>query len=978
MLFFKKGLRKKVEVRLSKGQLTPPLSLSEIEKWIQEGKLKGTEQARELPDGSWKNINEIPEIAELFLKKLGVTQLGRSDFTAGKTVKLGEQDVAGLDDSAPQRELEIVEGPEPTEKTEIDFQTVGEAIERVPDNPTLFAKPKKKSKKRKQSTSDLANQETVAVLNRKNVLPSRKASLGFLSKLNPQARLILIGLAVIFMALELFFDSNEDPQKTPLHQIRIELPNFSKEKADPKKSVKFYTQGMRMYLEDTVLSYQRAVKLFLLACEADISNVKALALLASSYLNLVDASNKDSQYFSVISKLIEMSKANNLDLAESLIAEVEFLLVSQRPEAAQVRIVEYTKVHQDFPRELFYYLAFAFYERGDYEQAARFLSQYPEEKAFSPRIFFLRGKIAEKFKLTEEALQNYARAIKMNPNHIKSRLHLSALLKEQGRLKEAEPHVGFVIEHTSYGSSDELAKAYYFQALIYELKDKWPKALEAIQKAMALDARDPDIILEYYALKAKEGQDGKNKNEELKRSAQMFYYLGAGQKKFNAGDHPGALGEFLRARKENENEALPLVKVGDTFLELHNLNSAKINYKKALELVPKNLNVWSKYIKTLIETFEWEEAQSALGKVSELTLSKSTLDRLYGDLYLKQGQFLAASTYYQRAMKRDQIDPDVYLAYAKTLMIGKRFADAPFFFALTRRYDPLNMEALVGIARALSETESLGRAIEYLEDESSKLGGTRSEILTALAEFQARNGNVMAAEAMLTQAMEASAEDAKPWLVKARLYMDRLRENKKNAQKALEALQSYTQRNPSDPEGYLEKYRLYVLLSKFEEAKEELGELFGLFPKYPNLHYYWGKLYSVMGNHQLAIKEFQEELQNHTDNVNAMIAVGKELISIGGVNEAISFLENARQVMPAEAEATQWLGYANYLLKNYSGAIALYQDALQYDSGNPLIYKRMGLAYLANGDRDKASEAFRKYLDLDPDASDRQEIEKYL
>ena len=32
-------------------------------------------------------------------------------------------------------------------------------------------------------------------------------------------------------------------------------------------------------------------------------------MLASSYINLIDSSNKDENYFSVISKLIEMSRA---------------------------------------------------------------------------------------------------------------------------------------------------------------------------------------------------------------------------------------------------------------------------------------------------------------------------------------------------------------------------------------------------------------------------------------------------------------------------------------------------------------------------------------------------------------------------------------------------------------------------------------------------------------------------------------------
>jgi len=70
-------------------------------------------------------------------------------------------------------------------------------------------------------------------------------------------------------------------------------------------------------------------------------------------------------------------------------------------------------------------------------------------------------------------------------------------------------------------------------------------------------------------------------------------------------------------------------------------------------------------------------------------------------------------------------------------------------------------------------------------------------------------------------------------------------------------------------------------------------------------------------------------------------------------------------------------GYANYLLKNYSGAIALYNAAIARDPGNPLIYKRLGLVYRDVGDLQKAADSFQRYLQMEPDAPDRAEFARY-
>jgi tetratricopeptide (TPR) repeat protein len=194
----------------------------------------------------------------------------------------------------------------------------------------------------------------------------------------------------------------------------------------------------------------------------------------------------------------------------------------------------------------------------------------------------------------------------------------------------------------------------------------------------------------------------------------------------------------------------------------------------------------------------------------------------------------------------------------------------------------------------------------------------------------------------------------------------------------LEALKAYSDRNPSDPSGYLERFRLYAEKQQYPKAEEELLRVLERFPKYPSIHLLKGNLYLAMNDHRTAFLEYQIELKNNPNNADALLAIGKEYIGQGNYDEALKSLSQAMRVAPGAAEPKHWAGWATFLEKNYLGAVALYQAAIQIDSGNPMIYKRLGSAYKMLGNEQAAGAAFKRYLELAPDAPDRADFERYL
>jgi tetratricopeptide (TPR) repeat protein len=1027
------------KVKLESGRVLGPLDLHRIRLLILKNQIQGSEQIRKLPSEDWMHISLIPEIADLLIQhaqgllsdtqtlqqsgsatastiplvlpgttspQMGTIKLGsipepKPEHTDAQptTVPLpsGAEDISvGISgkrtskkDKKKHKKKKIQE--DISEKTVINYEeeadgdlerTEMHSLELAADKTTVTRDEKKfglEISKRKPARK-ISQEETIIFQGNRGqgvglLIPKKKG--GFKAFL----RATLIAGALGYFGYDTFLNTPA-PQNVVVRPqlIRPKLPQFSNVKSDSAKSIESYLQGMQFYLRDTVTGYKFAESKFHDAIAYDMGNVKALAMLASTYLNLIDSSNKDEKYFATISKLIELSRGKAIDLPETVIADVEYYITANKPEAAQSRVIEYSRTHQNFAQnapEMFYYIALAYFHRGDARTAARYLAEYPEQVIRTPKVFYLRGLIADKLGDTDLALKQFNKAIRLYDHHAKSHLKIADLFYKSGNIKEAQFHLKFMIgkpENAHLLAPKDLAHAYYLDAIYSEQSQNFSQALFDLERAIRLDGKNHEYLLEYYTLRARAG----DKSEELRNEAKMYYFLGEGERQLREGKQNDALTQFLQARKSNPNSSLPLIKTGDMFRYFNDLGNARLNYKKAAEMAPKNIEVWSKYIAVLIQSYEWEEAQQAMDRFRKLPVPQSAIDKAAADLYEKQGRSTEAQFYYRNAMAREVIDPDVYIAYARSLMGSGNFQDAPFFFALALRLDPLNVEAVIGTAKSIAASESVDRAISKLSDELKKGTSSKAELLAAIAEFQIQKGAIDQAKQNLDQAMAVNPDYAYPWKLIAKIYMSKEGSDKTALEKALAAYKSYSDRNVSDPSGYLERYRIYIRRMEFDKAAEELDKIFGVYPKYPNLHYYKGALFGIMGNQKAAVEEYQIELKNNPQNVNTMVALGKTYIEVGMVQESLNEFVKAMNLAPQSSEAKHQAGYANYLLKNYSAAIALYVAAASIDKGNPLIFKRMGQAYQQLGDTQNAAINFRKYIEMEPEAQDRAQIERFL
>lgn len=1026
------------KIRLKNGRVIGPIDLERVKLFILKDQVTGLENARLYPTGDWKDINTFPELAELFMLKLegklvadtlSAPKNEPADQSSGNTAALGLEPGAGsislaksgitiqevppvpagqtratntpalqttpsLNNSLiPGVEEEIASPTAPTKTiqegeptmmmTADDERTVMVTNEEPPKNSGLELEPHGTEIKIDPSIS----QEKTAMLEYQRPeiiqltggkpLPSFTPTEPVVDKKSAQKKKIFTAVVAAALLVVVLVGTDDKTPKTVATPLVIQLPN-AQQNPDPGKSEKLFAAGLKPYVEDTVEGYKKAAKLFLEAASWDPNNVRALCLLASSYMNLIDVVNRDEMYFNVITNIIEMERAKGLDLAETVIADVELYHILNNPDAAITRIIEFSKTHQ-WGVEMLYYLGMSFYIKGKFPEALQQLNKIDPKDYYSAKISILYGMIFEKSNQPEAAIKAFEDAVKRSPRHIKARARLAELYFGKDNMPEASKNAELVIANDFNASKQELARSYYVRGRIQQAGNRDIEALKDIETALKITPDDPDITLEYFTLKAKLGA----KVADASGKAKMFYYLAEGEKALKNNDLDSAMTHFLSARDAAYDDASPLIKLAEVFKRKGDLQSAKVNLGKAVALEKKRTELYPKYIQTLIDAFEFEEASAMLARYKDLNPPVATVDRLQGDYYFKQEELQKSLAYYKRALSTTNADPNIYISYSNLMFRAGNFRDAAFYYGLAQRFDPYNIDATVGKGKALSELEGLEAAIEYMQN-ALEQSPYKAALLNGIAEIYQRKGDNTSALRFADNALMTDPQFAKAHKVKG----DALASQEK-LKEALDEYLTYTNLVPLDPSGHIERYKIFLKKLDLKAAKEAIQKVIDNYPKYPGAFYMLGDLFREGQNYKSALEAAEQEIKNNPGYIQAYVLAGtaQNLMAASdherarqeaGYTAAIATLNKALKMNPTYVPALIQAGFANHKLKTYAAAQTMLERALQVDPGNPQVHKRLGSLYHDIGNLDKAKHHFRAYLDLYPDAPDRKDMETYL
>ena len=180
----------------------------------------------------------------------------------------------------------------------------------------------------------------------------------------------------------------------------------------------------------------------------------------------------------------------------------------------------------------------AYYNRGQLEQS---IAEYQKAIQINPNFAQARNNLGNVYynqSKLEEAVVEYQRAIAINPNYAKAHYNLGVVYHQQGKLEEAIVQYQQAMASNSKegkrGNNDGVtysdpgrlvfgmavdnpttnpnyARAHYYLAQIYSVKNEKEQAIEWLQQAIVLEAR----LMEYS--KVDRGLDNIRQSPEFQR-----------------------------------------------------------------------------------------------------------------------------------------------------------------------------------------------------------------------------------------------------------------------------------------------------------------------------------------------------------------------------------------------------------------------------------------------------------------------------
>lgn len=795
--------------------------------------------------------------------------------------------------------------------------------------------------------------------------------------------LIMAGLSVAGLLMDEFFPETQPQQVTQaereLEKFKVTLPPVKTAAVDPSKSDALTRAAIPFINLDSVDGYKRAGILLQKAVAMNPNNATAVSFLASVYINLVDVVTKDDHYFQIVTTLIDAVRAKNLNLPELVVVEVELYNLLGHYDAAIERIVEFSKVklksEATLGSELFYYLALSYFQKGQVTEALKFLDPIDEKNWFSARIPYLYGLIYEGLGQVDLAAQYFEKAVKRSPNHMRARRHLAELYLQKDQLPQAGFHVDHVIHMAKYATRIELGRAHYIKSRLYSIAQKQVDALASIERARRWLPEDADVLFEYYTLRARNLRaQGKGADPVLQTRVEVYELLARGEQEMKKGSFDAAIKIFNEARLKDDQNPTPLFRVAESYRRQGDLHASVLFFRKAIDSGQPKADMMEKFIRLLIENYELKEAQERIVKVVTLTPPPSTriIDSLYGLLFMKKGDVKSAQAYLKRAVQAVSVESDVYLNYANILYKAENYSDAAFYYGLARRFDPYNVEAITGIGKALAELKDVERGVSYLR-EQLKSTVEKAPLRVAIAEVYFKKGNIKQANLEVDDAIFENGKFAPAFRLKGDLLVaeDQLK-------KALETYQTAMNLKSNDPYLRLERYKICMKLGDLKLAISELRLLLNDFPSYPGANYMMGDIYLQNRKYDDALFFAEEELKRNPEYIQALVLKGNVWSAKNDFTKALDALNRALRINPSYVPALLGAGYANHALKNYAAAQTLLEQSVRFDAGNPEVHKRLGLLYRDMGILERSKLHLAAYLEMNPGAIDRMEIQALI
>ena len=775
-------------------------------------------------------------------------------------------------------------------------------------------------------------------------------------------------VALAFMGIFYVLLTPDEKPKTvgPLF-LEVQFP-ITAEFEDRAGASAALVQGRALYAKNTYVNRALSSKFFLDSLQKQFTGNEAIGDLILTYSELLDDSKDPKLSANTIYKLIQLSENKMLTDLNVVTGTALFYGKIGKYQTGANIVKNYFRAKSPVSSKLLAYDLYLLINAGDLVEARKIFTKLKETPKKPFEAYYqlanfddIDDQPADARTIIEEGLKYYP------DNALLLLKYADYLFKDQAQKKYEEVLKKCNTNHVERSPS-LTAKFFYHMGLLSALKGKNKDATLFFKKSLELKESD-----ELRTMLSSLEISGDKFSQSLILESKVLDLIKKARVEIKNKNIETAFSLSIEAIDASP-DYIPAILLQVQLQSKRGLFESAINtLQRAITQNPNNLILKKTLVNSYIKAFKFDDAQKALVELAQTKFAfTEDYASLMGDFYQTKGNFQLAIRWYTEALTRNPLSDRDMFQLAKIFVRIKRFNDAKGRLAKALLLDPKNSEYLALNAEILFEQDNTDTAIGYLRDAISDQGED-AKLISSIAKLYYRSGQIKEFQSYYKRIQEMPKKDEE--FYEFLIYAAKLEEKKEDV---INYSRELLKLNPGNLKVRQELGEFFYQQQRYNEAIVELNQVRDNLPSYPQVHYFLAKVYLAMGDVKKAKEMALKELELNPTLDTAHFIVGEVARIEKDYREAVLKYEKAISLNPKSVDALMAMGWIR-LAQNYaSEALELYGRALKEDQNNPEIYKQMGNAYKAAGQRALAKEKFEDYLKLSPGASDRSFIESQI
>jgi tetratricopeptide (TPR) repeat protein len=572
-----------------------------------------------------------------------------------------------------------------------------------------------------------------------------------------------------------------------------------------------------------------------------------------------------------------------------------------------------------------------------------------------------------------EAEATYRKAIELAEEERRATAYslLANFFYSRERFEEAEAVLREGVE--AEGDNLELI---YGLARFYHARGETAKADTMIAEATQADPENPQpyLLLSSYrgrqgdlegALEAAEAALAVSPPDDLRaklRKAELLVDLGYRADDSSRVAQGRAIVDAVLAREEANPEAL-FVKAKIDLAE-RELDAAAASLRRAIEARPEWAQAHFLLGSTLLLQGDRTGARAEVSRALELDAEMLDAQRILARIHASLGDHALAVETGRRVLRRNPDDVATHILVAQSLLRQDKVDEALAELEAIPEEDR-DAEAHYALGRLFSTKREWGEARRHLMAAYDP-EEPRFEVLQALLDLDVREGRLEESAKRIGAAQQAAPEDAQLSRLwgEVLLYSGRKTEAEAAFRRSIEL-------DPNDLSGYQNLARYLAITGRPGEVLATYEAALKRNPESAPLNMVVGSLYELQSRNQEAMARYEEAIRLDPGLAVAMNNLAYLLSEEGGdLDRALELAQEAKALLPDNANAADTLGWVLYKKNLPSAAIGYLKEAASgFPADDPhlaLVRHHLALAYEANGEPEKAQETLELAIrDLD-------------